>query len=377
MKQIAGWRRWSTLVWAVLMMISTAVSADDDNDEQAQTGAVYTMSNATAGNAVLVFRRAVDGSLTPATTVPTGGLGVGRGLGNQNAVLLSDDRRWLFVVNAGSNDVSVFAVRRGGLTLVDRVASGGTQPVSVSFDHGLLYVLNAGGTGNISGFTLARNGKLTPLADSTRPLSGAATAPAQIEFNPDGKVLVVTEKATNNISTYTVDGDGRAHGPLVYPAAGTTPFGFAFDQRGRLFVTQAAGGVADSGSMSSYRLSDSGVLDVISPSVATSETAACWVVVTKNGRYAYVTNGGSASVSAYRIQRDGSIVLRDADGRAGDTGAGSAPLDAALTRNSRYLYTLSPRNGTIAAFRVQANGALTALPGPSSLPTSANGLAAF
>lgn len=379
MKQIAGWRRWSTLVWAAMMMVSTAVTADEDNDDDdhAQTGAVYSLSNATSGNAVLVFRRAANGSLTPTASVPTGGLGAGRGLGNQNAVLLSDDRRWLFAVNAGSNDISVFAVRHAGLTLVDRVASGGTQPVSVTFDHGLLYVLNAGDTGNISAFTLARNGKLSPLANSTRPLSGVATGPAQIEFNPDGKVLVVTEKATNNLSTYIVDDQGRAHGPQVYPSVGPTPFGFAFDRRGRLFVSQAAGGAADSGGVSSYRLSERGALSVISPSVSTTETAACWVVVTKNGRFAYVTNGGSASVSAYRIQRDGSITLRDADGRAGDTGAGSAPIDAALSQDSRYLYALSPRNGAIAAFRVEANGALVALAGASGLPASANGLAAY
>ena len=380
MKQIAGWRRWSTMVWAVLMMTSaTVVSADDGNDDdgQTQTGAVYTMSNAIVGNALLVFQRAADGSLTAAASVATGGLGVGRGLGNQNAVVLSDDRRWLFAVNAGSNDISVFAVRQGQPTLVERVASGGTQPISIAYDHGLLYVLNAGGTGNISGFTLTRKGKLIPLADSTRPLSGAAVAPAQIAFNPEGKVLVVTEKAANNLATYTIDDDGRARGPYVYPAAGTTPFGFAFDRRGRLFVSQAAAGVANSGGVSSYRLSDSGVPSVISASVSTTETAACWVVVTNNGRFAYVTNGGSASVSAYHIQLDGSIVLRDADGRTGDTGVGSGPLDAALAGNSRYLYTLSPRNGTIGAFSVQRDGALVALPGPSGLPISTNGLAAY
>jgi len=378
MKHIAGWRRWSTLVWAAMMMLSTVASASEEhNDDHAQSGAVYSLSNDITGNAVLVFARAADGSLISTASVPTGGLGVGRGLGNQNAVILSNDRRWLFAVNAGSNDVSVFAVTQGGLTLVDRVASGGIQPVSLAFDHGLLYVLNAGDTGNITGFSVSRRGKLYPLADSTRALSGVATAPAQVSFSPDGKVLVVTEKASNNISTYTVDDDGRPQGPYVYPSAGPTPFGFAFDRRGRLFVSQAAGGAADSGGVSSYRLSDRGVLDVISPSVATTETAACWVVVTRNGRFAYVTNGGSASVSAYRIERDGSITLLNVDGRAGDTGAGSAPIDAALTRDSRYLYALSARNGTISAFRVEANGALVALAGTSGLPTSANGLAAY
>ena len=134
MKQIAGWRRWSTLVWAALMMVSTTVGADDDNDvdEQAQSGAVYTMSNAATGNAVLVFRRAANGSLTPAASVPTGGLGVGRGLGNQNAVVLSDDRRWLFAVNAGSNDVSTLRTRTR--PKVDQMIRSGDH-FAIMLDH--------------------------------------------------------------------------------------------------------------------------------------------------------------------------------------------------------------------------------------------------
>lgn len=374
MKQEATQRRWAMGLFAGLITFAVVTGAQAD-DEPA--GAVFTMSNSPAGNAVLVFHRAADGGLTPAGSVPTGGLGTGTGLGNQGAVVLSDDRRWLFVVNPGSHDVSVFARKKGQLVLMDRVASGGVRPVSVTFDRGVLYVLNGGGTNNVTGFTLSRRGKLAPIPGSTQPLSTASTAPAQIAFDPDGEVLVVTEKATNNITTYAVDDDGRAGAPVVQPSLGATPFGFAFDRRGRLFVSEAAGGAADASSVSSYRVADSGLLSAISPVVGTTETAACWVVVTGNGRFAYTTNTGSGTLSGYRIGRDGTLTLRDADGRTGDTGAGSGPIDMSLTRDSRFLYTLNAGSGSLSAFGVGRDGSLTAIPGVGGLPPGTNGLAAF
>jgi len=379
MKRETIWQGMMKWLCAGLMMftITAGAKADDDSDDYKSAGAVFTMSNSSTGNAVLVFQRAADGSLTPTGSIPTGGLGTGTGLGNQGAVVLSDDRRWLFVVNPGSNDVSVFTLKNNRLRLADRVASGGERPVSAASDRGILYVLNGGGVNNITGFTLSRRGKLTPIPGSTQPLSAASTAPAQISFNPEGEVLVVTEKATNNITTYKVDDDGRASAPIVQSSLGATPFGFAFDRRGRLFVSEAAGGAPDAGSVSSYRLSDDGLLAAISPIVGTTETAACWVVVSRNGRFAYTTNAGSGSVSGYRIARDGALTLRDADGRTGDTGAGSAPIDMSLTRNSRFLYTLNSGNGTVSAFGINRDGALSPIPGVSGVPAGTNGLAAF
>lgn len=379
MRQETIWQGIMKWLCAGLMMliITAGAKADDDSTDYKSAGAVFTMSNSSTGNAVLVFQRAADGSLTPTGSVPTGGLGTGTGLGNQGAVVLSDDRRWLFVVNPGSNDVSVFGLKNNRLRLADRVASGGERPVSATSDRGILYVLNGGGVNNITGFTLSRSGKLAPIPGSTQPLSAASTAPAQISFNPEGEVLVVTEKATNNITTYKVDDDGRAGAPIVQSSLGATPFGFAFDRHGRLFVSEAAGGAPDAGSVSSYRLSDDGLLAAISPIVGTTETAACWVVVSRNGRFAYTTNAGSGSVSGYRIARDGALTLRDADGRTGDTGAGSAPIDMSLTRNGRFLYTLNSGNGTVSAFGISRDGALSPIPGVSGVPAGTNGLAAF
>ena len=147
-------------------------------------------------------------------------------------------------------------------------------------------------------------------------------------------------------------------------------------RRGRLLVSEAVGGTVDASSVSSYSITANGLLEVISPAVATTETAACWVVVTKNNRFAYVSNTGSGSLTAYRVARDGSITLRDADGRTGDTGTGSGPLDIAFSNNDQYIYTLNNGTHAIGAFRVQKNGGLVAIPGATGLPIGTNGLAA-
>jgi 6-phosphogluconolactonase len=338
-------------------------------------GAVYLMSNGAGGNAVIAFDRSSDGTLSPAGEIPTGGTGAGAGLGSQGSIILTEDGRWLLAVNAGSNDVSVFRVSPTGLELTDVEDSGGVMPISVTAYRSLVYVLNAGDGGNISGFSLSPQGDLAPLAGSTRPLSGAATGPAQVEFSPDGAFLVVTEKMTNLILTYAVDAGGIAGAPVAHPSAGTTPFGFGFSGRNRLIVSEAFGGAADASSTSSYLLERDGSLTSVSPSVATTETAACWVTISRNGRFAYVTNTGSGSVSGYAIAPDGSLTLLDADGVTGVTGGGSAPSDEDFSVDGRFLYT---RNGnqTISAFAYSSDGGLTALGTTAGIPAGAVGLAA-
>ncbi|MCI0415039.1 lactonase family protein [bacterium] len=346
--------------------------------ESKVAGAVYTMNNSAGGNSVLVFDRNADGSIQPAGSFSTGGLGTGTGLGNQGAVVLSEDERWLLVVNPGSDEISAFRVSRAGLELRDTVPSGGQRPISITIHDKLIYVLNAGGgtggTDNISGFIIGTDGNLTAIPGSTKPLSGASTGPAQIEFSPDGQLLVVTEKATNIIDTYVVGPDGLPGNPDSQASEGQTPFGFAFGKRNQLFVSEAFGGAADASAVSSYAYQANGDLQTISPSVATNETAACWVVVTNDGRFAYVTNTGSATISGYEIGFDGTISLLDSDGITATTGA--APIDMALSNNSRFLYTLDSGAGNISGFRINSDGSLVSIGGIAGLPAGTNGLAA-
>ena len=337
--------------------------------------AVYTSTNGKAGNEIVAYQRGSDGALTLQGKVATNGLGTGGGLGNQGALALTKNGRWLFAVNAGSNEISAFAVRTSGLVLVDKVPSGGQQPVSLTLHDDLLYVLNAGGINNITGFSIGESGKLTPIENSTKPLSGTATGPAQVQFDPEGEVLVVTEKATNKIDLYAVE-DGVADGPLVRDSNGTTPFGFAFDRNGHLIVSEAFGGGANKSALSSYNLFEGKALQVISGSVGTQQTAACWVVVTRNNRYAYTTNTGSGTVSGYRVTHGGALSLLNADGRTAVIGAGSAPTDAALSRNSQFLYVLNSAIGTVSGFRVEPDGSLSPAGTIGGLAAGVTGLVA-
>jgi 6-phosphogluconolactonase (cycloisomerase 2 family) len=345
----------------------------------ADGGAVFTLSNATAGNEVLAFRRQADGSLTFMAAYPTGGLGTGAGLGSQGSVVLSSNGQWLLAVNAGSDSLTAFRMRGERLLRTAIVPSGGDMPLSVTVSGNLVYVLNAGGAGNITGFRLGSDGSLALLPGSTRFLSnggaGGGVGPAQVQFQPGGRRLVVTEKLTNLIDTYRVWGNGYSDGPVVNPSHGATPFGFDFTPSGGLIVSEAFGGAPDASATSSYRINDDGTLRVLSGSVPTTETAACWVVVSKNGKYAYATNTGSDSVSGYAVARTGRLTLLDADGVTG--ASGDSPIDAAQSHNGRYLYALNANSDDISIFEVNADGSLTELGTLGGLPASVVGLAAL
>lgn len=337
---------------------------------QGRTGDVYVLTNQSSGNSVMVFHRDADGALTFVGNFATGGSGAGTGadpLGSQGALVLSDDHRLLFTVNAGSNSVSAFAVSGDQLVLLNTVPSGGAMPVSVTVRENLVYAVNAGGTPNISGFAIEpATSHLVPLAGSTQSLPGGASAgPAQVSFSPDGGVLVVTEKGTNLIDTFIVDGNGVARPGASVPSSGGTPFGFIFGHDDVAIVSDAA----DS-ALSSYKVLDSGDVDLITPALANGGKAACWAAAPRNARFAFSANSGSKTISSYSVSNDGSLAILNAV--AATT---NVPLDMAFSSDGRFLYVRNA-DGTATGFQLEADGSLTPVTTASGLPVGSQGIAA-
>src|SRR5215468_9208433 len=91
---------------------------------RAMSPAVYVQTNSATENEIIVFSRAEDGALAPAGRYSTQGRGTGvPHMASAGSVVLSDDGRWLLVVNAGSDELSLFAVQPDGLRLDDCVRS--------------------------------------------------------------------------------------------------------------------------------------------------------------------------------------------------------------------------------------------------------------
>ena len=362
---------------------STPTPRPRPQPQNLHAGAVYVLTNQVE-NAIAVFRRTPDGHLTAAGEFSTGGAGSPVAippdpptdpLASQGALVFGPGNQFLFAVNAGSNQISVLRVRRSGLDLVDIVDSGGVRPISLTVHEDLLYVLNEGGTPNITGFTIGDDGTLTPLAGSTQPLIGGTGAdPAQVNFNSDGTLLVVTEKLGNRLDTYIVDANGLPSAPIDNASNGMTPFGFSFNNDDFLIVSEAFGGAPNQSAVSSYSTDPAGVLNVISGSIPNSQTAACWVVIPNNGTLAIVSNTGSGTISTYDIDGEGMLTL--ANPVAADLGPNSAPRDMALSVNGRLLFVQTEGGVSVAVFRLEANGSLTPIDTVDGLPFGAQGIAA-
>jgi 6-phosphogluconolactonase len=354
---------------------SSSVRADDDDDDSVRNS-FYTMTNAAGGNEVIAYRfkrRGKNAGLFESQRRSTGGQGAGDGLGSQGALTLDTERSALFAVNAGSNTLARLRIGRDGLLPAVTIPSGGQRPIAVTEFDDVVYVLNEGGTPNISGFTVNRS-TLQPLAGSTRALP-AGSMPAQVSFSPDGNALVVSLRATNQLLVYPVNQHGLIGAAVASPSAGMTPFGFAFTHNGILVVSEAFGGAPDASTVSTYEIRDHLTLAVISNRVPLLQAAACWVALSPGSRYAYVTNTGSGSVSALRIRSNGVATLVPGPSGPAIAASPGAPIDAA-TRGLALAVLSGSSTRRIDLFEIkQSTGALELIAQAGGLPAGATGMA--
>jgi len=363
---------------AVLLAALTALfvgQAAGAHTTHANKDAVFVQTNELTGNRVVVYDRAKNGTLTPASSYATGGLG-GAALpgtetdriASQGSLVYDRHHQLLFAANAGSNSVSTFSVEGDTLSLENVVPSGGQFPASIAVHHDLVYVLNAGGTGAVQGFRI-RSGGLTPIGGSTRTLGLAnttppffLTSPGQVGFTPSGRQLLVTTKAsTSSIDVFRVGHDGLLS-PTFVPNLSATPVPFAFTfAHGRL-----VSGEAGASSVTTYRLDHDGMLSD-AKSQSDGQAALCWIQ--RVGRFFYVSNTGSNTLSSFTIERGQPSLLAAV---AATTEMG--PIDLTSPSGGRFLYA-ETGSGTVDEFAVGGDGTLTRIGTVTGLPQGIEGIA--
>ena len=339
-------------------------------------GHVYVNDNTATANTIAAFARHADGTLTAVAGSPfeAGGAGTGADIASQGALQEAFGGRYLLAVDAGSDQISVLALGRGGsLAPVSIVSSGGSDPVSIAVHGRLVYVANASSVGpNYTGFRLGWDGRLRPIPGSTFTLPDGSQ-PGDVLFNGTGTVLAGTRVATSEIDSFQVRHGGRlvpAPGSPI-AAQGPGPFGSEFrpTNPNQLFVSNAHGGTGN-GTVSAFDVDWSAALSPIGGSpFADDQTAPCWVEISHDGNYLFTVNTASASISSYRIARDGVLGLLGSTPMNDPTGL--APQDARLSPDGNSLWVVDAGLHAISGFAVDG-GQLTEFgSSPTPVPSGA------
>jgi 6-phosphogluconolactonase (cycloisomerase 2 family) len=341
--------------------------------------AVFVMTNDADRNEIIAYERSPNGALRDAHKFSTGGRGSGGNvdpLGSQGSLLLSKDGAYLFAANAGSGTVSVFRVFGDRLLLSDQVPSGGSEPNAIAQHGKLVYVLNTAGSSSVVGFQL-HEGKLTRIKNSQRYLSANFVNSASVDFSEDGRLLAVTERATNSIDIFRVQPDGRLSAITVNPAVASGTFAAVFAPGGALLVSETGTNEPNSSTISSYAVRSDGTLTPISAAIPTLGAANCWNVVTPDGRFVYASNAGTSSIAGFRIARNGALTALPGT-VVGLNPPGSTNLDITVSADGEYLYSLNAASGSIGVFKIEHDGRLTSYGAVDGLPAAAglNGIAA-
>jgi 6-phosphogluconolactonase (cycloisomerase 2 family) len=332
---------------------------------------VFVQTDNTAGNQVVAYRRAADGTLSFAATYNTGGLGgqltgsVTDHLASQGSLTYDSRHSLLYAVNAGSDTVTVFVAHGHRLFRQQVISSGGRFPVSVAVHGNLVYVLNALNGGSVRGYRVFA-GRLFAIGGSKRllHLDPAASpqfvnTPGQVAFSPDGSQLIVTTKANgNDVDVFGVRPGGTlTASPVVNSLPGTVPFALTFDPAGDLVITEAG-----PSALATFALHSDGTITQID-AVDTGQLAACWV--TSVGRRLFTSNTGSGNVSRFTSDAHGRLTL------LGQTTTDPGTVDSSATPDGRFLYVQTGGTGVLDEFSV-TGGTLTQI-GSVTVPGAVGG----
>lgn len=369
------------LAAAVSVIAAGAASASHREPRGSRVvGQVYINDNSAGINTVAGFNRHANGTLTPIAGSPfaVGGVGTGHATASQGSLQLSADGRYLLVVDAGSNQISVLRINPDGLLqIADVVSSNGGNPVSIAVHDHLVYVANADpDEPNYTGFTFNRGGHLRPIPGSTVSLP-AGSQPGDVLFSGDGTKFVGTRVGTSLIDSFTVGDDGlltaAPDSPFAHQAGEYGQFGSEFSPTNpaQLFVSNAhtaAGGPAP-GSVSSYTDAADGTLTPVAGSpFANAGVASCWVEISHDGHDLFAVDTGSSTIASYSIASDGTL-----------TAIGKTPIkngkgaeDARLAADGSTLWVVSAGADAVNGFSVDG-GTLTELPSsPTPGPAGAS-----
>nr|WP_144299092.1 lactonase family protein [Variovorax paradoxus] len=282
-----------------------------------------------------------------------------------------------------SKGIYVLAMRDGGWTPVQTVASANPSFLAVHPSRRFLYAINEIDTyqglptGTAEAYAIdANDGRLTLL--NRQPLSLSGVIPAHLAVSPDGRALAVALYGGGAYNVLPIEADGRlgkvsgieketGSGPVTERQESPHPHMVLFDASGQRVLGTDLG----TDRINAFTLAD-GKLAVLGRTSVASGSGPRHLALHPSQRFLYLVNELDATVASFsydaasgKVEEQRQRVSTLPDGYSGQTSAAALvmhPSGQFLYATNRRLKSDHPMADSIAAFRIDAgNGALTPL----------------
>jgi len=323
----------------------------------------YVYATIPVANQIVAYREDPNsGVLTQISGSP---YSVGEGA---RSLVIHPSGKFLYVANPGQggtaeNDISMFTIASDG-TLTEAstrtsVAPAASVPQLLVMDSAgaFLYVMNTG-SNNISVFSIdSGSGSLTQVAGSP---FGIGAAPLNMLLAPSGNFLFVSLASQPNglIATYSVTA-GQLTLVGTASTAGINPYGLAIDASGSHLYAANNNGL--SSSIAVFTIDSSGLLAQVQGSpINDGYSDPLAMIFDPSGKYLYVANQGSNNIAAYTIDSTGLPAALTTSTTTNAFATESSPSFLANDPSGKYLLVGNQGTGAgIQLFGV-SNGSLTA-----------------
>ena len=367
-------------------------------------GGVYTMTNGLTMNQVIVYRLSEDGHLTWVRTVNTDGIGANTPpidpLLSQGPITVYSN--YLFLVNAGSNSLSMFMINPSDateLTLISVQSVYGWFPMSVTVNSMYACVLTSGNVTGIRCFTYNSSGlyvmssfdrDLTSYVSQSVPPKSPPGTFSQILFSPDDLTLIISVKghsrtARGYLLLFQLSKNGTQlslNPTLQTPKNGILPYSLTpIGMNGLLITDPAAEGVMTLTYSSTSGLINNNMFTPVDSSIA---GALCWSTYSPIiGNY-YVIGVSPAAFVELHVDLNSSTSPVQII-RYYPVSENIGALDATVVSllGTDYFYVLGPTAQVISVYRLNtagnavANGTVAAQQGNMTEIPKIAGIAAF